>query len=192
MLPVKTLLLILALLPAITCVNGQTPNATKKVDRRGAPNLQPGKPKQGNNVSPELLRLRNEYVQATVDYKESLKKLLAFYEADVVKAEQKLELSRRQLSEGMIPETQVKDNERYLTTAKQKVSETKRQMKSADDQIAGLLAEQEIAQQQQQYKEAVQRRRRERKPRCANWTMTASRHSTAHSVSFSYKFICQD
>lgn len=91
----------------------------------------------------ELAKLREQYVQATKDYKASLEKLLAFYEADVKKAEDKLAVSQKLLGEGLIAKAQVTENESALAAAKIKVAETKRQMSSADDQIAGVLVEDE-------------------------------------------------
>jgi hypothetical protein len=89
----------------------------------------------------ELAKLREEYINATKDYKTSLEKLLAIYEGNVTKAEAKLDLSKKLLAEGLIPKTQVEENERAVADAKNKVSEARRQMASADEQIAGVLVE---------------------------------------------------
>ena len=89
----------------------------------------------------ELAKLREEFVNATKDYKSSLGKLLAIYEGNVTKAEEKLALSKKLLAEGLIPKNQVEENERAVAAAKEKVSETRRQMTSADEQIAGVLVE---------------------------------------------------
>jgi hypothetical protein len=89
----------------------------------------------------ELAKLHEEFINATRDYKTSLGKLLAIYEANVTKTEEKLELSRKLLAEGLIAKTQVEENERAVAAAKGKVSETRRQMTSADEQIAGVLVE---------------------------------------------------
>lgn len=89
----------------------------------------------------ELAKLREEFVIATNEYKESLTKLLSIYEDNVTKAEQKLELSRKLLAEGLIPKSQVEENERALAAAKNQVAETQRQMTNADAQIAGIFAE---------------------------------------------------
>jgi ribosome-binding protein aMBF1 (putative translation factor) len=91
----------------------------------------------------ELAKLREQYVQATKEYKASLEKLVAFYEADVKKAEEKLALSQKLLAEGLIAKAQVTENENTLASAKAKVAETRRQMSSADDQIAGVLVEED-------------------------------------------------
>ena len=88
-----------------------------------------------------LTKLREEFIKATNEYKASLEKLLAFYEADVKKAEDKLKVSQKLLAEGLIAKTQVQDNEHALAAAQAKVTETRRQMTGADDQIAGVLLE---------------------------------------------------
>lgn len=89
----------------------------------------------------ELAKLREQYVQATNEYKASLEKLLPLYEAEVKRAEDKLAVSKRLLAEGLIPRTQVEENERMLAEAQQKVADTRRQRTSADDQIAAVLVE---------------------------------------------------
>jgi hypothetical protein len=88
-----------------------------------------------------LSKLREEFIKASNEYKASLGKLLPFYESNVKKAEEKLELSKKLLAEGLIPRAQVEENERALALAKEKVAETNRQMASAEAQIAGVLVE---------------------------------------------------
>ena len=89
----------------------------------------------------ELSKLREEFISATKEYKASLEKLLPYYESAVKKAEEKLELSKKLLAEGLIPKSQLEENERVLAAAKEKVAETNRAMSGADDQIAGVLVE---------------------------------------------------
>lgn len=89
----------------------------------------------------ELLKLREEFINATKEYKSSLEKLLAIYEGNVKKAEERLEVSRKLLEEGLIARTQVEENEHAVKAAKDKVSETRRQMTNADAQIASVLVE---------------------------------------------------
>ena len=89
----------------------------------------------------ELTKLREEYIKATNEYKASLGKLVPFYEADVKRAEEKLEVSKKLLAEGLIPKAQLEENERALAVAKQKITETNRAMASADQQIASVLVE---------------------------------------------------
>jgi len=91
----------------------------------------------------ELTKLREEFVKATDEYKASLTKLITIYEGDVKKAEEKLELSRKLLAEGLISKLQVEENERALASEKAKVEETRRQMTNADAQVAGIFVETE-------------------------------------------------
>lgn len=90
----------------------------------------------------ELTKLRDEFVKATNEYKSSLEKLVVFYENDVKRAEEKLSVSQKLLAEGLIAKTQVEENQRALTAAQLKVTEARRQMTGADDQIAAVLVEQ--------------------------------------------------
>src|SRR5215213_1524275 len=89
----------------------------------------------------ELTKLRDEFVKSTNEYKASLGKLLPLYEREVKKAEEKLEVSKKLLAEGLIPRTQVEENERALAAARQKIAETNRAVTSADEQIAAVLVE---------------------------------------------------
>ena len=90
----------------------------------------------------ELTKLRDEFVKATNEWKASLEKLVVYQEAEVKRAEEKLEVSQKLLAEGLVAKTQVDENQRALAAAQQKVAETRRQMTGADDQIAGVLVEQ--------------------------------------------------
>src|ERR1044071_4868560 len=143
------LLAILLLIPLV--VKGQTTDVLKNLQRLV---LGPT-PRQEKSVkaSSELTKLRDEYVTATREYKESLRNLLPWYEKDVKRAEDKLEQSRRMLSEGLIDHTQVEDYERQLVVAKDKVRETKVAIATADDQIADVLHDAAL---QQEYRQAVQ------------------------------------
>ena len=89
----------------------------------------------------ELTKIREEFIKATSEYKASLAKLLAIYEGNVTKAEEKLELSRKLLAEGLISKIQVEENEHALAAEKAKVEDTRRQMTNADAQVAGIFAE---------------------------------------------------
>lgn len=95
----------------------------------------------------ELEKLREDFVNATNEYKTSLAKLLAIYEGNVTRAEEKLELSRKLLAEGLIAKTQFEENERALAAEKNRVAETHRQMTGADAQIAAIFAETEAEKQ---------------------------------------------
>ena len=109
-------------------------DAQKRSNKKKTPTPKPP-------AASELTKLREEFIKATNEYKASLEKLLTFYEADAKKAEEKLSVSKKLLAEGLIPRTQVEDNEHALAAAQAKVTETRRQMTGADDQIAGALLE---------------------------------------------------
>ena len=89
----------------------------------------------------ELEKLREEFIKATNEYKTSLGKLLPYHESDLKKAEEKLEVSKKLLAEGLVPRSQVEESERALAVAKERIAETNRQMASAEAQIAGVLVE---------------------------------------------------
>ena len=126
------------LLTLVLIVCAVNVEAQKKTKKKPAPAAAP---------VTELAKLREQYVQATKDYKASLEKLLTFYEADEKKDEEKLEQSRKLLAEGLIAKAQVTESEHALAAAQAKVAETKRQMSVADDQIAGVLVEEDADQQ---------------------------------------------
>lgn len=89
----------------------------------------------------ELARLRDEFVKATNEYKESLEKLRSSYERDVTKAETKLTTSKELFAQGLLSRSEVEAAERAAADAKGKVSETLQRMTTADAQIAGMLLE---------------------------------------------------
>ncbi|MBA2525325.1 MAG: TolC family protein [Pyrinomonadaceae bacterium] len=89
----------------------------------------------------ELAQLREEFIKATRDYKTSLAKLMAIYERNVTRAEEKLAQSQRLYAEGLISKNQLADNETAVAAAKDRVNEAQRQMASADTQIADTLVE---------------------------------------------------
>lgn len=60
------------------------------------------KPQKRATESPELTALRNEFIQATKDYKVSLEKLLASYQKDIAKAQEELEQTRSLYTQGVI------------------------------------------------------------------------------------------
>jgi hypothetical protein len=102
------------------------------------------KPRQKEPTPPsELSRLRDDYIKATKDYKASLERLLAIYLENVKKADEKLANAKKLSEEGLISRNQVEDDERLVKAAQEKVSDTRKQMASADSQIADVLVESE-------------------------------------------------
>lgn len=91
----------------------------------------------------ELTKLRDEYVKSTNEYKSSLEKLIAIYEANVKKAEEKLNVSKKLLDEGLISKVQFEENELAVKGERDKLAGARRQMTEADAQIASILVETE-------------------------------------------------
>jgi hypothetical protein len=98
------------------------------------------KPTQAQPVS-ELSSLRDEYIKATREYKASLQKLLALYQASVKKAEDKRDQSQKLLAEGLVSKHDAEESEHAVTEAKLKVSGVEQQIATADTQIAEALVE---------------------------------------------------
>jgi hypothetical protein len=91
----------------------------------------------------ELTALRDEFIKSTNEYKSSLEKLIAIYEANVKKAEEKLDVSKKLLDEGLISKVQFEQNELAVKGEREKLDGARRQMTEADAQIASILVETE-------------------------------------------------
>lgn len=91
----------------------------------------------------ELAKLRDEFIKTTNEYKSSLEKLIAIYETNVKKADDKLAQSKKLLDEGLISRVQVDASELALKTEQEKLNAAQRQLTEADAQIAAILVETE-------------------------------------------------
>ena len=91
----------------------------------------------------ELAKLRDEYIKRTNEYKASLEKLIAIYEASVKKAEDRLDQSKKLLDEGLISKVQFEQSELALKGERGKLDDARRQMTEADAQIASIMVETE-------------------------------------------------
>src|SRR6185503_4768493 len=89
--------LIVAAVLVLSCV----PVAAQKKKATTKPKPAPAKPVD------ELARLREEFVNATKEYKANLEKLLASYEKSVAKAETRLNQSRELFAQGLISKNDV-------------------------------------------------------------------------------------
>ncbi len=89
----------------------------------------------------ELEKLRDSFIKATQEYKDSLRRLLALYEAAERKAEQRFSQTQQLYKEGLLSQKQLEESEHAVTVEKQKVSDVEQQMATADTQIALLLIE---------------------------------------------------
>lgn len=138
---VSTLLVFLALTSS-TLVTGQTktkpvPQTKTAPGKTAKSKAKPAKP------GDELARLRKEFIEATNEYKELLKKQTSGLERNVTRAEEKLAQSQKLFAEGLISRRDLEASERELAEAKDKVAEVNRNLVSADSQIADTLLEAE-------------------------------------------------
>lgn len=88
-----------------------------------------------------LSKLHDEYIKATKEYKASLEKLLALYQASARKTEERVVQSKKLFADGLISQREVEQNERALADANLKVTEVQTQISGADTQIAQALVE---------------------------------------------------
>lgn len=98
-------------------------------------------PKAPAQPANELNKLRDSYIKTTKEYKASLQKLLALYEASARKAERRLAQSKELYNDGLLSRKQLEESERAVTVEQEKVSGVKQQIASADTQIAQTLLE---------------------------------------------------
>jgi hypothetical protein len=170
---VKPIILMLTLLcPMI--VNGQRKQSVKQL-----------------GPTTHLANLIDEYIKTTKEYKTSLQRLLALYQASEQKSEERLSQSKKLFTDGTIHQSEVEQSERALMDAKQKVTEVQQQISEADTQIAQSLIElrkeETTAKLAREYKRASARQ-----PTCRNWTLTASRQQRGSTVTFAFKLVCKD
>src|SRR5436190_938611 len=140
---------------------------------------------------PELKALRENYVQETKEYKNSLTRLRDIYRRNVEAAENKLVTSKRLLADGQAISEQVTENERALASAKEKLAETDKQITKADEEIKAVLDESKAAELQKECTKAQSARRRKGSKPCDNWTLVASRKQGKRSVELNYKLVCR-
>ena len=89
----------------------------------------------------ELDRLRDEYINATKDYKASLEKLLPLYEKQMREAQERAAASKKLYEDGLISRTEVEKTDRAVLEAKIKIDDVHKQMEGADSQVAQVLVE---------------------------------------------------
>ena len=91
----------------------------------------------------ELAKLREEFINATREYKSNLEKLQASYQKTVTKAQAELAKSRELFAAGLVSKNAVEADEREVAEALDKVTEVKQRHAAADTQIADTLLEAE-------------------------------------------------
>jgi hypothetical protein len=98
-------------------------------------------PKPPAQAPSELDKLRDDYIKTTKEYKASLEKLLALYEASQHRAEEKAARSKDLFDQGLIAKKDIEESDRAVTEAKLKVDGVRQQMSEADAQVAQVLVE---------------------------------------------------
>jgi len=120
----------------------------------------PASQKEVAEETQELKRLRAQLVQATDDYKKSLGQLLALYEADIKRADERLARTKELYVQGLVGKRDIEKDEAAAAGAREKVTALQAQIKSADEEVSEALAQ---AESEETAKKLVsQKRRRER------------------------------
>jgi PHD/YefM family antitoxin component YafN of YafNO toxin-antitoxin module len=133
----------------LICVFGLALSATVTAQKNAGSKSRAAKTKSTKNTAQkakpvdELSRLREEFIKATNEYKDSLGKLRALLEKKVPKAEERLAQSKELFAQGLISKHDLDQSEAALTEAKDKVAEVDRRLAGADSQIADTLLEAE-------------------------------------------------
>jgi hypothetical protein len=99
--------------------------------------------KPGDGPTSKLARLREQLTQTAQEYKSSLEHLLALYEVDVKRADERLAKMKELYAQGLVSRREVETVEVAAASAGEKVAEVRGQLKSADVQIAETLVEAE-------------------------------------------------
>lgn len=133
----------------------------------------------------ERAHLREEFVQASKDYKASLEKLRASYDKDVRKAEEELIRSRETIAAGMVSPKAVEAAEAQVAQAKDKVAEVDRRLANADSQVAETLSPLPPIPTDKELAREIRASRRQT-PNCTSWTVTL--RQTPRSIT--YKVTC--
>ena len=101
----------------------------------------PSKPEAGREGEPA--RLRAQLAQAGSEYKSSLEQLLALYEADAKRAEDRLAKMKELYEQGLATRREMEAAEAVAARAGEKVAEARAQSKGAEVQFAEALVEAE-------------------------------------------------
>ncbi len=122
-------LLALALQLGAASVNAQN----KRPQRQAA--------KPAAKAPTELEKLRDEYINATREYKASLEKLLPLYEKELKRAQEKASQSEVLFTQGLIAKKELEAAQTAATAAVTKIDDVRRLMAGADTQMAQVLVE---------------------------------------------------
>jgi hypothetical protein len=103
-------------------------------------------PTQGQTQS-DVARLREEFVRLTKEYKKSLEQLLALYQKDVTRTQERLKQVRELYDQGLLAKRDVEASEQAVAAAQAKVDTTEQQIAKTETQVAETLVEAEAEEQ---------------------------------------------
>lgn len=120
----------------------------------GAQRKRPVKPapKAAVKAPTQLEKLRDEYINATKDYKASLEKLLPLYEKSLKTARESATKSKELFEQGLISKRDFDASDQAVADAKSKIDDVRNQMSTADTQMAQVLVEVETDKQMAKFK----------------------------------------
>lgn len=98
-----------------------------------------------SEVQNEIKASPTNLIQATQQYKASTQALLTIQESQVREAAAKLEELRILVSEGLVAKSELQENEQTIAALRAQVQATQKQIADADNMIAEIQAEQELA-----------------------------------------------
>src|SRR2546425_5385588 len=122
-------------LPILLAISFAAPVYSQKKPKTRKPKTAPA------SAQSELSKLRDQYMNATKEYKASLQRLLALYEENVKTAEQRHEKTEKLFAGGLISKHDAEESARAVANAKLKVTTVEQQIAGADTQIAEALVE---------------------------------------------------
>jgi hypothetical protein len=109
----------------------------------------PARQTQGEQAesADQLAKSRAEFLRLTREYKNSLEQLIALYEKEVKKAEDKLSQLKQLYAEGLVSRRNLEEGESKVADARLKIVEARQQMLAADARVADTLVESEAIEQ---------------------------------------------
>ena len=94
-----------------------------------------------------MSRLREEFIRLTKEYKKNLEQLLALYEKDVTRTQERLKQIKELYDQGLLAKRDLETSEQAVAAAQAKVDTTRQQIAKTDTQVAETLVEAEAEEQ---------------------------------------------
>lgn len=96
---------------------------------------------RGKAPADEMAKSRDEFVRLTGEYKKSLEQLITLYEKEVSRVEDKAAKMKELYAQGLISKREMEESEQAVADAKAKITEARKQMRAADEQVAEMMVE---------------------------------------------------